>query len=239
MSSSSSLSASPLSNVLVALNKPVQARYVLHNRVLNAATEEEKCRLVDQEFRVFGTRDDPLYETKALCAALGIARAAISKRLKTLEDDEHMQIEVNGERIHVVTESGFLQLLSRSDNRVAKAFQLWVRNEVIPSIFRTGSYTAPAEVMEQIECYKRQIVEHQQNTQKMLEDHEKEKEKMKKEAEEREDTIVRDGLAVATDEEIEATFQQRDFAKCLGGQQRTAFAKEKCKNLCPRGCRGE
>src|SRR5690606_24195991 len=50
------------------------------------------------------------------------------------------------QKVATVTEPGLYRLMARSSKPEAKAFDRWVRHEVLPSIRKTGSYQAPATV---------------------------------------------------------------------------------------------
>ena len=83
---------------------------------------------------------------KDVCKVLGIvnARDAISE----LDPDEKKTVAItDGNRgnpwTNVINEPGLYKLTFRSRKPNAKTFTRWVTHEVLPSIRKTGSYTAP------------------------------------------------------------------------------------------------
>ena len=65
--------------------------------------------------------------------------------LERLEDDEKAKLNLglSGGPINVVNEFGLYSLVLGSRKKEAKRFKRWVTSEVLPSIRKTGSYTAP------------------------------------------------------------------------------------------------
>lgn len=56
-----------------------------------------------------------------------------------------------------IPENIFYLLAMKADNDAATNFQMWIANEVIPSIRKTGSYTATGEIAERQEIRQKQI----------------------------------------------------------------------------------
>ena len=78
----------------------------------------------------------------------------VTSALRSLDDDEKMTLQ--NERSHsgqrggaqsfnVISEAGLYKLAFRSNKPMAKDFTRWVTHEVIPAIFRTGSYSVQQE----------------------------------------------------------------------------------------------
>jgi prophage antirepressor-like protein len=128
MSSPALLPCFPL---LATLQRQVEVQYVANWRKLKGLTEEQKHELVNLQVRVFGKLEDPLYEAKAVCACLGIRLKHCVQRMAHLEAEEKTIIEIEGERIEVVNESGLFTLIVKSVNPKAKVFYVWLRKEVI------------------------------------------------------------------------------------------------------------
>lgn len=65
--------------------------------------------------------------------------------LERLEDDEKAKLNLglSGGPINVVNEFGLYSLVLGSRKKEAKRFKRWVTSEVLPTIRKTGSYTAP------------------------------------------------------------------------------------------------
>lgn len=83
-----------------------------------------------------------------ICAVLAIVN--VSQAVASLDDDEKMQVspnlfstEVGGRDPWFINESGLYSLILRSRKPQAKAFKRWITHEVLPSIRRDGSYSAP------------------------------------------------------------------------------------------------
>lgn len=95
--------------------------------------------------------NEPWFVAKDVCNALDItnSRDAIKKML---DDDERGvanfytpagNYQGGGEQqLNIINESGMYNLIFRSRKPEAKAFRKWVTNEVLPSIRRTGTYSA-------------------------------------------------------------------------------------------------
>jgi prophage antirepressor-like protein len=260
MSSASSSSPSPSDNALSsltqsfsllrALTRPVEAQYTMNWRQLEKLTEEQKHKLVEQDLRVYGTKENRLYEAKAVCACMGITQKHIANRLKALDDDEFMKLEVGGKVVDVVTEAGLYELAFRSDNEIARSFKHWIKYDVIPSIRSTGQYTAPPDVMKKLELTEKELEELRQNTAKMeldhkkekkmlIEEHEKEKDEMKKEAERREKITEDHTLGMATFEELEEAILSKDRENRIYSGKPIPCIKNKYKykNFCTCGCK--
>lgn len=89
-----------------------------------------------------------------LCRSLGLTNP--TEAVRSLDEDEKTTLSIaeggaefpelfaNGvQSVSLVTEAGAYQLTFRSRKAIAKKFRRWLAHEVIPSIRRTGSYTAP------------------------------------------------------------------------------------------------
>lgn len=91
-------------------------------------------------------KNEPWFMAIDICNALGLSDT--NKALLGLDDDEkrkHEQYSGLGRKQLLVNESGLYSLVLRSRRPEAKAFKKWVTSEVLPSIRKTGSYTAKAE----------------------------------------------------------------------------------------------
>ena len=102
----------------------------------------------DKPVRMVGTPDDPWWVLKDVCDVLDIARGArIAERL---EEDEVRQTYITdkigrSQETLIVNESGLYNVILRSDKPEAKPFRRWVTHEVLPSIRKTGTYSANPE----------------------------------------------------------------------------------------------
>ena len=75
-----------------------------------------------------------------VCKILGHSNPTVA--MDSLEDYEKAKLNLGlrGGKTNVVTESGFYTLVLRSRKEIAKPFRLWVTQEVIPQIRKTGGY---------------------------------------------------------------------------------------------------
>lgn len=98
--------------------------------------------------RMAGTQDEPLFCLSDVCELLGINDD--KQVFERLDEDERgwylIPTPGGNQNMRVVTEPGFYAVVSRSDKPKAKAFQKWVRSEVLPSIRKYGCYPAPEPV---------------------------------------------------------------------------------------------
>lgn len=95
------------------------------------------------EVRVAGTAEEPLFCLPDLCKVLGIVNTRNVKARLDTEDVRLVDTLTKGGRqsITYVTESGFYEVIIRSDSPLAKPFKKWVTSEVLPSIRKIGSYS--------------------------------------------------------------------------------------------------
>ena len=96
------------------------------------------------EIRTAGTADNPMFCLADVCQAIGISNARNVKNRLDEEDVHLVDTPTSGgiQQITFVTESGLYDVIIRSDSEQAKPFRRWVTREVLPSIRKTGSYTA-------------------------------------------------------------------------------------------------
>ena len=102
----------------------------------------------NKEVRTTEIDGETWFVAKDVCAILEIIdhRSAV----QALDDDEKRGWEIatpsNGgySTVNVINEAGLYKLTFRSRKPKAKEFTRWVTHDVLPSIYRTGSYTDPA-----------------------------------------------------------------------------------------------
>jgi anti-repressor protein len=79
----------------------------------------------------------------------------VHSSLGLLDEDEKglhsMETPSGPQRFVTVNEPGLYSLILRSRKPEAKAFKRWVTHEVLPSIRKTGSYSAPVQPMDELE----------------------------------------------------------------------------------------
>ena len=76
-----------------------------------------------------------------VCKILGITNTtdAVNKQLEPFEK-ARLNLGLRGGKTNVISESGFYTLVLRSRKEIAKPFRLWVTQDVIPQIRKTGGY---------------------------------------------------------------------------------------------------
>lgn len=85
--------------------------------------------------------------------------------LHMLRDSQWLQADdairdalgVRGRAPYLVNESGFYRLASRSTRSEAEPFQVWVEDEVLPSIRREGGYISDKATAEQLEVLRERL----------------------------------------------------------------------------------
>lgn len=97
--------------------------------------------------------DEPWFIAKDICYALGLQD--VSMTVKRLDEDEKLIqtlfVSGQGRETWTVNESGLYGLIFQSRKPEARAFRKWVTNVVLPSIRRTGSYSASNSVQTPVE----------------------------------------------------------------------------------------
>ena len=105
------------------------------------------------EVRVVVIDGVPWFVAADVCRALELSD--VSKAVGRLDDDEKgtnlIPTQGGYQEMLVVNESGLYALVLTSRKPNARKFRKWITSKVLPSIFRTGSYTLPsvAENLEQ------------------------------------------------------------------------------------------
>ena len=98
----------------------------------------------NQPIQVEIINQNPWFVAADVCNALKIGNT--TDVVNRLDDDEKLTSIVtrSGQKreVNLVNESGLYNLIFQSRKPEAKKFRKWVTNEVLPSIRRTGSYTA-------------------------------------------------------------------------------------------------
>lgn len=91
---------------------------------------------------VFGTKDNPLFQAKAIIDYLGIGN--VTDVMNRLDDDEKLSsiVSKSGQRreMKFVNESGLYHLIFQSRKPEARKFRKWVTSELLPTLRKTGRY---------------------------------------------------------------------------------------------------
>ena len=117
-----------------------------------------------QEFgqvRVVDMNGEPWFVAKDVCDCLELTNTA--QTISYLDDDEK-GVTTNytpggKQEMSMISEAGMYSLILRSRKPEAKAFKRWVTHDILPSIRKTGSYSAPSapvkaeiSVQSEVEC---------------------------------------------------------------------------------------
>lgn len=94
---------------------------------------------------------EPWFVAKDVCDALGLSN--VTEALRRLDLDEFSSTEVidsvgRSQSTRIVSEPGLYGLVLSSRKPEAKAFQRWVKHDVLPAIRSHGGYLSPAKVEE-------------------------------------------------------------------------------------------
>jgi prophage antirepressor-like protein len=96
----------------------------------------------NQNIRVLGTFENPIFVVKDICEVLGLTNP--SEAIKSLEKDDLTSVVLRSggqdRELNAVNESGLYQLIFQSRKPEAKKFCRWVTSEVLPSLRRQGFY---------------------------------------------------------------------------------------------------
>lgn len=92
---------------------------------------------------------NPWFVAADVCKILGICNPtdALNKGLENFEK-ARLNLGLQGGDTNIISESGFYTLVLRSRKPIAKPFRIWVTNEVLPAIRKTGEYTTSESKME-------------------------------------------------------------------------------------------
>lgn len=83
--------------------------------------------------------NEPWFVAKDVCDILGIQN--VTQATNQLEDFERSMFNIGRQgEANIISESGFYTLVLRSRKPIAKPFRLWVTQEVLPQIRKTGGY---------------------------------------------------------------------------------------------------
>lgn len=93
-------------------------------------------------------KGEPWFVAADVCAAISIN----TEQTRRLDDDEKglrtVQTLGGNQEMAVINESGLYSLVLTSRKPGAKKFKKWVTSEVLPSIRKTGSYSASIDPMQ-------------------------------------------------------------------------------------------
>lgn len=83
--------------------------------------------------------NEPWFVAKDVCDILGVQN--VTQSMQQLENFERSMFNIGRQgEANIISESGFYTLVLRSRKPIAKPFRLWVTQEVLPQIRKTGGY---------------------------------------------------------------------------------------------------
>ncbi|MGF2617769.1 phage antirepressor [Rossellomorea vietnamensis] len=93
-----------------------------------------------QEVRTVIQKDEPWFIAADVCKVLDIKN--VTQALQRLEEDERSMFNIGRQgNANTVNEPGLYELIFASRKPEAKLFKRWVKQEVLPSIRKTGQYS--------------------------------------------------------------------------------------------------
>lgn len=110
--------------------------------------------------RVIMQGGEPWFVAKDVCDCLELDLASGARGLDDDEKALHtMQTPGGAQEMSIISEAGLYSLILRSRKHEAKAFKRWVTHDILPSIRKTGGYSAPSSpakaeisVQSEVEC---------------------------------------------------------------------------------------
>ena len=95
------------------------------------------------EVRFVGTPENPEWVAADICRCLDLEDTSKALESLDLEEKDTKNVRTLGgmQQMLTVTEPGLYRLIFKSRKTVAKRFQKWVFNEILPSIRKTGMYS--------------------------------------------------------------------------------------------------
>lgn len=108
-------------------------------------------RLIDREGK-------PWLVAKDACDNLGTETRDVRKIVDEDEVDTiHIPTTSGTQEMLIISEPGFYKLVGRSRKPEAKAFDRWVRHEVLPAIRKTGSYGTLSSGIERLQAIEEKL----------------------------------------------------------------------------------
>lgn len=99
-------------------------------------------KFVNKDFgtiRTIVVNNEPWFVAKDVCDILGVQN--VTQSMQQLEAFERSMFNIGRQgEANIISESGFYTLVLRSRKPIAKPFRLWVTQEILPQIRKTGGY---------------------------------------------------------------------------------------------------
>lgn len=108
------------------------------NKELQIINQQE---ILGKDFKIYGTKENPLFLAKDICAWLEMDVSNASKLTKNLDKEEYLTTRYNNTSATFITEDGLYEVLMQSRKPIAKAFKKEVK-KVLKQIRQTGGYVS-------------------------------------------------------------------------------------------------
>uniref|UniRef100_A0A6C0H430 KilA-N domain-containing protein n=1 Tax=viral metagenome TaxID=1070528 RepID=A0A6C0H430_9ZZZZ len=98
----------------------------------------------DENIRVLGTPENPMFVVKDICKILGLSN--VTETLRNIPEKWRFSVSLktgnssNFQTSNVVNQAGLYKIIMRCNKPVAKPFQEFVCEEILPSVRNTGEY---------------------------------------------------------------------------------------------------
>lgn len=116
------------------------------NTIVPFAFEGKTCRVVMEN-------SDPWWVGVDVCECLGFINPRQTLRRLSADDvtkSDVMDSRGRKQKTILINEPALYELIIRSSKPAAKKFRSWITHEVLPSIFRTGTYSVPGTSQPQL-----------------------------------------------------------------------------------------
>lgn len=109
----------------------------MNNQIIPFDYNSQQIRVIKDE------KGESWWVAKDVCDVLGIVDHKVA--LRKLDEDEKGEYRIpslgGSQKTSVINESGLYTLILRSDKPEAKPFRKWITSEVLPTLFKTGTYS--------------------------------------------------------------------------------------------------
>lgn len=95
--------------------------------------------VLGKDFKIYGTKENPLFLAKDICAWLEMDVSNASKLTKNLDKEEYLTTRYNNTSATFITEDGLYEVLMQSRKPIAKQFKKEVK-KILKQIRQTGGY---------------------------------------------------------------------------------------------------
>lgn len=145
-------------------DRVVARKFLLRQRDYEKYEKKQLEEMVPHNLRLYHIDGETWFLAKDVCSFLGISLQHVSYYMKKIEPQyvrqEDVTLKISGpetwatrtaqtsqtHKLYLVNEYGVYALIQKAKTVYAKEFQAWLNEEVLPTIRKTGSYTAPPRI---------------------------------------------------------------------------------------------